>query len=77
MAKSWVISRDEAEYLVDVLESLTGNHAVGTHWRALYLATELRELFGMRAYEYGQPPRYPRLRAPEDEFDPTLPDNNK
>ncbi len=46
MARKWELSRDEAEYLVEVLEELT-DKMEGPNWRAPYLAQELRDLFGM------------------------------
>ena len=63
MAKNFKLTRDEAEYIVDVLESLTVREA-GPHWRALYLASELRDVFGMRPLDaYEEPPCvFPDLR---------------
>lgn len=52
MAQNWELSRGEAEFLVDVLESLpeekqwTGMSFLG-HERADDMATELRMMFGM------------------------------
>lgn len=53
MAREWTLSRDEAEYLVDVLESQPEN--IGMPWE---LADQLRELFGM-------PPRKPTTSSEE------------
>ncbi len=49
MALEWKLSRDEAEYLVDILDKLTDlyHKDESEHWRAEYLADELRTLFDM------------------------------
>ena len=59
MARNWEVSRDEAEYIVDVLEALT-DKIEGPHWRAPYLAQELRDLFGMGPREAPAAPGVPR-----------------
>jgi hypothetical protein len=46
MTKAWTLTRDEAEYLVDLLEE-NPEDAFGVNWRSAYLAQELRDLFGM------------------------------
>ena len=52
MTRKWELTRDEAEYIVDVLEAVpeenqaTGMFCLGQA-TANDLATELRELFGM------------------------------
>ncbi len=47
--RSFAISRAEGEYLVDLLESLSGAGANGEHHMALDIADEMRRVFGMVA----------------------------
>lgn len=44
MSRQWTLTRDEAELLVDMLEDQAGAHYCR---QILWLAQELRELFGM------------------------------
>ena len=46
MARNWMINRDEAELLVDLLESYASGNSLG-------MAVEVRELFGMLPQEEG------------------------
>jgi hypothetical protein len=47
MARAWIITRDEAELLVDLLERNLVEWHEGQYGRGADLAVELRELFGM------------------------------